>query len=102
MSRARLLALVVALALLVVGSWFLGSRPASRPNVVLVVIDTLRADHLGAWGYDRPTSPELDRLAASGVRFSRFFSNSSWTRPSMAVVLTGHYGRTVGVYEEAY
>ncbi|MBW1877583.1 MAG: sulfatase-like hydrolase/transferase, partial [Deltaproteobacteria bacterium] len=66
MSRARLLALVVALALLVVGSWFLGSRPASRPNVVLVVIDTLRADHLGAWGYDRPTSPELDRLAASG------------------------------------
>jgi arylsulfatase A-like enzyme len=102
MSRNRLLALVVVVAFLAVGGWLVGARSAAQPNVVLVVIDTLRADHLGAYGYDRPTSPELDRLAASGVRFSRFFSNCSWTRPSMATLITGQYARTVGVYEEAF
>jgi len=102
MSRTRLLALVIAAALLALGAWVLGTRSLSRPNVILVVVDTLRADHLGAWGYERPTTPELDRLAASGVRLSRFFSNASWTRPAMATMLTGQYGRTVGVYEEAY
>ena len=70
--------------------------------MLLVVIDTLRADHLGAWGYPVETSPRLDALAAAGVRFHHFFSNSPWTRPSMASLLTGHYPRTTGVYEEKF
>ncbi|MCK6527730.1 sulfatase [Myxococcota bacterium] len=75
---------------------------AGETNVVLIVVDTLRADHLGAWGYPHPTSPVLDRLAAEGVRFSRWFSNSPWTRPGMATLLTGLYPRTTGIFEEKF
>lgn len=57
--------------------------------VVLVIVDALRPDHLGAYGYDRPVSPNLDRLAGEGVLFTEFFSASSWTRPSTASLLTG-------------
>jgi arylsulfatase A-like enzyme len=63
--------------------------PAGRPNVLLYVIDTLRADHLGAYGYARPTSPRIDELARSGVRFTCAVAQSSWTLPSIASILTG-------------
>jgi glucan phosphoethanolaminetransferase (alkaline phosphatase superfamily) len=58
-------------------------------NVLFIVIDTLRADHLGAWGYERDTSPTIDWLAGSGVRFARQLSQSSWTKCSMASLWTG-------------
>ncbi len=64
-------------------------RPDRRPNIVLVSIDTLRADHLSCYGYERPTSPHLDRLAAESVLFTRSFSASTWTLPSTATLLTG-------------
>lgn len=57
--------------------------------VVLYVIDTLRADHLGCYGYDRPTSPHLDAFAADAVRFAYAVAQSPWTRPSMASIMTG-------------
>lgn len=57
--------------------------------VILYVIDTLRADHLGCYGYDRPTSPHLDAFAADAVRFAYAVAQSSWTRPSMASIMTG-------------
>ena len=60
-----------------------------RPDVVLVVIDTLRADHLSAYGYRRPTSPRLDRLAREGALFLQSYSASTWTLPSTASLLTG-------------
>lgn len=62
---------------------------ARVPNVLLVVVDTLRADHLGCYGYARPTSPTLDALAAAGVRFEHAAAMSSWTKPSTASLLTG-------------
>ena len=71
-----------------------------RANIVLIIIDTLRADKLGAYGYPSPTSPELDMLAKKGVRFARTYSQSSWTRPSIASMLTSLYPRQVGVYKE--
>jgi arylsulfatase A-like enzyme len=55
---------------------------------VLLVVDTLRADHLGAYGYGRPTSPVLDGLAAEGVLFTDVTAPSSWTRPSMGSLFT--------------
>ncbi len=58
-----------------------GESPA-RPHILLVSIDTLRADHLGAWGYERETSPFLDQLAAEGRRFSHAFVNTHGTPPS--------------------
>ncbi len=63
--------------------------PAGRPNVLLLVIDTQRADHLGLYGYGRPTTPNLDRLASRSLVYDRAVSASSWTLPSHASLLTG-------------
>jgi arylsulfatase A-like enzyme len=64
-------------------------RPGEPPNVVLLGLDTLRADRLGSYGYGRPTSPHLDSLAQEGIRFDQAVSASSWTAPSFASVFTG-------------
>ena len=64
---------------------------AGKPNVVLVLIDTLRADHLGCYGYSRPTSPNIDAFAKESVQFLQNFSQSSWTKPATASLLTSHY-----------
>jgi arylsulfatase A-like enzyme len=71
--------------------------PADRPpNVIVYVIDTLRADHVGCYGYGRPTTPRIDEFARSAVRFNRAVAQSSWTLPSAASILTGleprHHG----------
>jgi arylsulfatase A-like enzyme len=65
--------------------------PASSPNVVLIVLDTVVADHLGLYGYERPTSPTLDELAQIGIQFQRAQATSSWTLPSHASLFTGHW-----------
>jgi arylsulfatase A-like enzyme len=66
-------------------------RATPRPNLVLIVIDTLRADHLGAYGYERPTSPHLDAFAARGTLFTNAMAPSSWTRPSVASLFTSRF-----------
>jgi hypothetical protein len=63
--------------------------PPERPNVILISLDTLRADHLGAYGYERDTSPNMDRLFEEGVLFENCISTSSWTTPAHASVFTG-------------
>jgi arylsulfatase A-like enzyme len=68
-----------------------------RLRVLLVTMDTTRADYLSCYGYGRKTSPNLDRLAASGVRFTRAFCNIGMTDPSHASILTGTYPRTHGL-----
>jgi len=67
--------------------------PASpgAPNVVLIVLDTVRADHLGCYGYGRSTTPNIDALAGSGVLFERLVSTSPWTLPAHATLFTGTY-----------
>ncbi|MEO7795890.1 MAG: sulfatase [Thermoanaerobaculia bacterium] len=64
---------------------------APRPNLILYVIDTLRADHLGCYGYARPTSPRIDRFAAESILFRHGRAQSSWTKPAVASILTGLY-----------
>ena len=66
-------------------------------NVVFLLVDTLRADRLSAYGYARPTSPSLDLLAREGVRFAHVSSQSSWTKSSMASILTSTTPATNGV-----
>lgn len=73
----------------------LSSRPAT--NVLFVLVDTLRADHLGSYGYTRDTSPTLDRLASTGIRFADHMAQSSWTKTSMASLWTSLYPGRVGV-----
>ncbi len=65
--------------------------PAAAGNVLFIVVDTLRADHLPAYGYRAIHTPNLDRFVADGVRFDQAFVNASWTRPSFASILTGRY-----------
>jgi arylsulfatase A-like enzyme len=77
--------------------------PTPGPShVVLVSIDTLRADHLGAYGYDRPTSPHLDALASEGTLFWNASSTSPWTLPAHASLLTGRWPSRHGVRSEAH
>jgi arylsulfatase A-like enzyme len=66
-------------------------------NVMFILIDTLRAERLGSYGYDRDTSPVLDRLANSGVRFERHLAQSSWTKASMASLWTGLFPARTGI-----
>lgn len=70
---------------------------ARRPNLVLAIVDTVRADHLSAYGYRRPTSPNLARLASRGLLFRNSFSASTWTLPSTASLMTGLYPDQHGV-----
>jgi arylsulfatase len=67
------------------------AAPINRPNVLLITIDTLRADHLGAYGYKRPTSPNIDALAREGVLFERAYTYWPKTRASFIVMLTGRH-----------
>lgn len=62
-----------------------------RPNLVIIGWDTLRADHVGALGYARNTTPNLDRFAAGAVLFTNAVSQASWTLPSFMSVFTGLY-----------
>ena len=66
-------------------------------NLLLVVVDTLRADHIGAQGYERETTPNIDAFAAAGAKFSQAIAHSSWTRPSMAALMTGVLPSTTGL-----
>jgi arylsulfatase A-like enzyme len=67
----------------------LGAPPAEAPNVLVIVMDTVRADHLSLDGYARRTTPHIDAWAAEGVVFDNAWSSTSWTLPSHASLLTG-------------
>jgi len=70
------------------------------PNVVLIVVDTLRADHLGCYGYERNTSPNLDILAAESVLFKNAIAQAPWTTPSVASILTSQSPAVLGFEDE--
>ena len=67
----------------------LQAAPQSSTNVLVIVLDTLRADHLSSYGYPRATSPEIDRIASQGVLFENAIAPCSWSLPSHASLLTG-------------
>ena len=77
-----------------------GSAPAAS-NLILIVIDTLRRDHLSVYGYKRPTSPNLERLARGSVVFEECRAQSSWTQPSTLSLLSGLYPTRHGAHEYA-
>jgi arylsulfatase A-like enzyme len=78
------------------------TAPANRPNIVVIIIDTLRADRLSSYGFAQKTSPELDAYARKGVRFDRVLAQSTWTRPSIGSMLTSLHPRTLGLYRERW
>ncbi|MGH7766716.1 MAG: sulfatase, partial [Candidatus Binatia bacterium] len=109
LSRRLALGTAAIVLLLIVGvqggSWLreriaIAGLPAASPglpNVLLIVVDTLRADHLHSLGYARATSPNIDRIARQGALFENAFSASSYTLPSHASLLTGLYPYQHGV-----
>lgn len=104
-GAAVLLVLAIASQFRIAGP----SRPKGSPeeiaalrdrkdlNVIFILVDTLRADRLGAYGYQRPTSPEIDALASTGILFRHVYSQSSWTKTSMASLWTGTYPARNGI-----
>jgi arylsulfatase len=86
-ARGGRFALVVALcaALAACGE----DAPKGPPNVVVWLVDTLRADRTSAYGYERPTTPNLEALAERGVLFEEFHTHSNWTQPSVLSLFTG-------------
>ena len=71
--------------------------PAGSPNVLLIVMDTVRADHLGHYGYYRATTPKLERLAKRGIHFDRVRATAPWTLASHASLFTGRLPHELGV-----
>ena len=99
-ARGRVAWRVVVVLLVLVsgaGLWWGARRRTARPNLLLVTIDTLRADHLGSYGAASGRTPALDALAARGVRFERAQSPVPLTGPSHATMLTGLYPPGHGV-----
>ncbi len=72
-------------------------RMDARPNVVIISMDTLRADHLGCYGYHRNTSVNIDGLASRGTRFDQMSSTSAWTSPAHGSLFTSRYPTQIGI-----
>jgi arylsulfatase A-like enzyme len=87
------LATVALVALLAACSKDSGSVQAAerRPDVILIVVDTLRSDHMSVYGYPRPTTPFLEECASQGAVFEDVTTQFSWTMPSMVSMMTGRY-----------
>ena len=104
MRKSLVVALTVVLS--IAACLLVGCRPAQEPvaatNLLLITVDTLRPDRLGYEGHSRDTSPAIDGLAATGVRFRTSYSQSGWTLPSMATILTGRYPNDHGAVDVQY
>lgn len=87
--RGAFVCLIAALILLNLGIYVDGKfNTPTGPNIIMIVVDCLRADHLGCYGYGRNTSPTIDKLAAQGIVFNNAYSNAPWTYPSITSILT--------------
>jgi arylsulfatase A-like enzyme len=110
LSRARLLGTLAAGAVLVLLPLFprtvvpvrlaapSAKAPATPRSAVLIVLDTLRRDHMSLYGYSRETTPQLERRARGGLVFDDASSVSAWTLPSHASMFTGRWPRTHGAH----
>ena len=89
------------LRIALIALWALGSgalaQESLRPNILLITVDTFRADHIGYYGYPLDTSPHLDTLASEGAFFKQAFSSSGWTTPGLISILTSLYEPTHAV-----
>lgn len=73
-------------------------EPDPRPNIILISMDTVRADHLGSYGHSRDTTPQLDAFAARATRFHNAYAPGPWTYTSHIQMLTGQSPQEIGVY----
>jgi len=88
---------LIALGVIALATLNVGTHLVPGPNVVLIVVDTLRADHLGIYGYQRDTSPNLDALARESFLYRNAISTAPWTSPAVGSILTGRYPPQIGI-----
>jgi arylsulfatase A-like enzyme len=88
---------LLAVGAIVLAALNAGPHLVPRPNVVLIVVDTLRANHLGIYGYQRDTSPNLDALAREAFLYRNAISTAPWTSPAVGSILTGRYPPQIGI-----
>ena len=74
---------------------------SSKPNVLIILLDGARVDHLSCFGYSLETTPHIDALARDGLRFSDVVTPSPWSRPAFASLMTGRYPSSIGMSGEA-
>jgi len=98
---AALLRLLPAVAVLACGAPEEPASAAPPPSIVLIVVDTLRADHLESYGYERATSPHIDSLAASSTLYRNAIATAPWTVPSHASMFTGRFPFEHGAHTAA-
>jgi arylsulfatase A-like enzyme len=101
----HLKALIVLGILLCLNSGMLvaNTRAATQgPNIILLVVDCLRPDHLGYHGYAKETSPAIDRLAGNGMVYTNAYSNAPWTKPSVATLFTSLYPQVHGIIDSSH
>jgi arylsulfatase A-like enzyme len=75
-----------------------GADSVKKTNIVLIILDTLRADHLSCYGYHKKTTPNIDRFASDAVKYTKAYSTASWTLPSTASIMTGKYPGSHGAH----
>lgn len=102
MTKSKYLTLPIVFAVaLVCGAAVLmfwrGGIGAKQPNVIVILLDTLRADHLGVYGHERDTSPALDQFARENVVYMNAYTAAPWTPPSVASIFTGLYVSSHGM-----
>jgi arylsulfatase A-like enzyme len=85
---------VAVVAAVVVAVWLARRPQQNRPNLIFIMVDTLRADYLGSYGFTGDLSPNLDRLATESVLFERCSSQAPWTKPAIATLFTGLHPQT--------
>jgi arylsulfatase A-like enzyme len=88
----RIVPAVISLIIFAIAlaGYYLLTRP-QQPNVILIVLDTVRADRLGCYGNELDLTPEIDKFARDAVRFDQAFSHAPWTLPSVASIFTSRY-----------
>lgn len=94
----RLVCILAVLTVAGTAVWKFILSPVRHPNVLVILLDTLRADHLGTYGYARDTSPFLDSFAAQNVKFNFAITAAPWTPPSVASIFTGKYAASHGFF----
>ncbi len=90
-ERAGLVLLVVTLSFNFIGAYDSRRASPAGPNVLMIVVDCLRPDHMSHFGCTRDTSPNMDELARGGVVFLNAYSNAPWTKPSVGALFTSLY-----------
>lgn len=98
-ARPRSLPVAILGSLLVAGC--APPEPEYRPSILVLVIDALRADRLGINGYPLPTTPNIDALAAESANFRTAIAHSTWTKPSIATLMTSLYPSQHGIHRVA-